>query len=272
MMEGISSFVYGVIQGVTEFLPVSSSGHLALLPHFLGIKDPGVIFDLSMHVGTALAVAAYFYRELVSLIKQLKILLIVAAKERKVAHESAWAFNMVFATVVTVVFIFLFKPLALSFGRQPLSMVVTLSSFGIFMFIADSFKSDTDELFMNRIQWKKSFLIGFFQSLAIFPGVSRSGSTLTISRQLGLGREESTRFSFLLSLPIIFAGFFYKLPVIFEGGVNFDIYSLVVGITVSFIVGLLTIHYFLKFIKKIGLAYFSVYRIILAAVVYYYLV
>ncbi len=272
MMEGISSFLYGVIQGVTEFLPVSSSGHLALLPHFLGIKDPGVVFDLSMHVGTALAVGVYFNRDLKVIFSQVKILITQGLKEKGIPAESAWAFNMIFATVVTVFGIFALKPLALQYGRHPLSMVITLSAFGIFMYMADTFKSDTDDKFMNQVQWKKSFLIGLFQSFAIFPGVSRSGSTLTISRQLGLGREEATRFSFLLSLPIIFAGFFYKLPSIFSGQESFDLYALVVGITVSFIVGLLTIHYFLKFIKKIGLAYFSFYRIFLAFVVFYYLV
>ncbi len=271
-MEGISSFIYGVIQGVTEFLPVSSSGHLALLPHFLGIKDPGVVFDLSMHVGTALAVAVYFNRDLKILGAQLKTLIKTLGKEKRIDSESAWSFNMLLATIVTVIFIFLLKPLAFEYGRNPLTMVFTLSLFGVFMFVADTFVSDSDESFMNKFAWKKSVMIGLFQAFAIFPGVSRSGATLTISRQMGLGREEATRFSFLLSLPIIFAGFFYKLPVIFSGKENFDLYAMVVGISVSFVVGLLTIHYFLKFIKKIGLGVFSIYRVLLAIVVYKYLV
>ena len=270
-MEVASSFIYGLIQGVTEFLPVSSSGHLALLPHFLGIKDPGVVFDLSMHVGTALAVATYFNKDLVALSGQLKILLTTFFREKKIARESAWAFNMLVATFVSVISIFILKPLAFAYGRNPLSMVITLSSFGIFMLLADSLIKDTDELKMNTIQWGKSTLIGLFQAFAIFPGVSRSGATLTISRQLGLGREEATRFSFLLSLPIIFAGFFYKLPEIFNGNMSFDLYSLIVGIVISFIIGLLTIHFFLKFIKKIGLGFFAIYRVVLAIIVYKYL-
>jgi len=271
-MEGISSLIYGIIQGVTEFLPVSSSGHLALLPHFLGIHDPGVAFDLAMHVGTALAVAVYFNRQLLLIFAQVKDLSLGLLREKKLPTSSAWSINMIFATFITVVFIFILKPLAEDFGRQPLSMVFTLSLFGIFMFFSDTFKKDSDEKLMEVFQWKKSFFIGLFQAFAIFPGVSRSGSTLTISRQLGLGREEATRFSFLLSLPIIFAGFIYKLPQIFKGNTPFDLYSMIVGIVVSFLVGLLTIHFFLKFIKKIGLAYFSFYRILLAIVVYYYLV
>jgi len=270
-METISSLIYGIVQGVTEFLPVSSSAHLALLPHFLGIDDPGVVFDLSMHVGTALAVAAYFWHDLAILFHQLKGLLLGLLKNRSIAEESAWAFNMIFATCISVLFILLLKPLAFKYGRNPLSMAVNLGLFGIFMLIADRFQPDRDKLYMDEVQWKKSFMIGMFQAFAIFPGVSRSGSTLTISRQLGLGREESTRFSFLLSLPIIFAGFFYKLPVIFKGDVNFEINSLIIGIMVSFFVGLLTIHYFLKFIKKIGLSYFAIYRIFLAGIVFYYL-
>lgn len=271
MMENFSSLIYGIVQGITEFLPVSSSAHLALLPHFLGIEDPGVVFDLSMHVGTALAVAVYFYRDLAILLHQFKSLVTGLLKNHSISKESAWAFNMIFATLISVVFILLLKPLAFKYGRNPLSMVMTLSSFGVFMLIADRFQPDRDELYMDQVQWKKSFMIGMFQAFAIFPGVSRSGATLTISRQLGLGREESTRFSFLLSLPIIFAGFFYKLPMIFKGDVNFEINSLVIGIIVSFFVGLLTIHYFLKFIKKIGLSFFAIYRILMAGIVYYYL-
>ena len=271
-MEGLSSLIYGIIQGITEFLPVSSSGHLALLPHFLGIEDPGVVFDLSMHVGTALAVGVYFAQDIKELIAQSLKLLSKGVASRHIPEDCALAFNMMVATVTSVLFILLLKPWALEYGRNPLSMVITLSLFGVFMFISDTFKKDRDDLFMNKVQWKKSFFIGLFQSFAIFPGVSRSGSTLTISRQMGLGREESTRFSFLLSMPIIFAGFFYKLPLIFKGEVSFDLYSLSIGIIVSFVVGLLTIHYFLKFIKRIGLAYFAFYRVIIAGLVYYYLV
>ena len=244
-MEGISSLIYGIIQGITEFLPVSSSGHLALLPHFLGIEDPGVVFDLSMHVGTALAVIVYFFQDIKKLISQSLALLTRGIATRHIPEDCALAFNMMVATVTSVLFILLLKPLALEYGRSPLSMVITLSLFGVFMFMSDTFKKDHDDLFM---------------------------STLTISRQMGLGREESTRFSFLLSIPIIFAGFFYKLPLIFKGEVSFDLYSLSIGIIVSFVVGLLTIHYFLKFIKRIGLAYFAFYRVILAGLVYYYLV
>ncbi|MBC97815.1 MAG: undecaprenyl-diphosphatase [Halobacteriovoraceae bacterium] len=271
-MEFISAIIYGIIQGLTEFLPVSSSGHLALLPHILEIDDPGVLFDLSMHVGTALSILIYFFKDIKLLFVQSSHLLTDALRGKGIDHKNSWAFNMIISTITTVIFIFILKPLAFQYGRNPFSMVITLSAFGFFMFIADTFKKDTDHLYMNRIQWGKSFWIGLFQALAIFPGVSRSGSTLTVSRQLGLGREEATRFSFLLSLPIIFAGFFYKLPEIFKGDIHFDFVSLFLGIAVSFVVGLLTIHYFLKFIKKIGLLYFSIYRLILALFVYYYLV
>ena len=176
------------------------------------------------------------------------------------------------ATIFSVICILCVKTMALKYGRTPSMMAINLALFGVLMFVADTFKKDTDEKYMDKLDIKRSFFIGAFQAFAIFPGVSRSGSTLTISRLLNLGREEATRFSFLLSLPIIFAGFCYKLPQIFSGQVNFDIFPLLMGMVISFIMGLLTIHYFLKFIKKVGLSLFSFYRIVLALIVYWKLV
>ncbi|MBT5094481.1 MAG: undecaprenyl-diphosphate phosphatase, partial [Halobacteriovoraceae bacterium] len=136
--------------------------------------------------------------------------------------------------------------------------------FGVLMFIADyrGSKGVTNTMY-QKFQWKKSFLIGFFQALAIFPGVSRSGSTLTISRFIGMSREEATRFSFLLSLPVIFGGMIFKGRELFENP-SVDWSAISIGLTVSFLTGLLTIHYFLKFIKKMGLGLFSIYRILFA--------
>lgn len=269
-MDSLSSLAYGIIQGVTEFLPVSSSGHLALLPHFLGIKDPGVIFDLSMHVGTGMAVFVYFYKDIVHLLSSAPGLIKNSFKPQN--SEQSRLMNMTMATIFSVICILCVKTMALKYGRTPSMMAINLALFGVLMFVADTFKKDTDEKYMDKLDIKRSFFIGAFQAFAIFPGVSRSGSTLTISRLLNLGREEATRFSFLLSLPIIFAGFCYKLPQIFSGQVNFDIFPLLMGMVISFIMGLLTIHYFLKFIKKVGLSLFSFYRIVLALIVYWKLV
>ena len=255
--------IYGLIQGLTEFLPVSSSGHLALLPHFLDFKDPGVFFDLAMHLGTALSITLYFYRDILALLKQVLDFI----KNPKEVNKSAHSLNMIIATITTVFFIFLLKGFSEQFGREPKIMAINLALFGIIMLVADKAFKDIETGQMQLLQKKKSFLIGMFQAMAVFPGVSRSGATLTISRVLGLGREEASRFSFLLSLPIIFAGFIYKLPKAM--GENLDISSCLLGIAISFLTGLVTIHFFLKFIKKMGLFAFGIYRIILGSVLFF---
>ncbi|MCR9204998.1 MAG: undecaprenyl-diphosphate phosphatase [Halobacteriovoraceae bacterium] len=261
-MNELAAITYGLIQGLTEFLPVSSSGHLALLPHFLKIEDPGVFFDLSMHVGTALSILLYFQKEVRHLIKQALNVLI---KPKEFSNE-AYVINMILATITTVFWVFLLKGFAENYGRDPKIIVINLVVFGLLMIIADKFFVDNETGMMDKPQFGKASLVGFFQALAIFPGVSRSGSTLTISRFLGLGREEATRFSFLLSLPLIFGGFLYKLPE--ASGENFQLIPCFIGVFVSFITGLVTIHFFLKFIKRIGLLSFGIYRFILAGVIF----
>ncbi|MCF8060089.1 MAG: undecaprenyl-diphosphate phosphatase [Bacteriovoracaceae bacterium] len=264
-MSELSAVIYGILQGLTEFLPVSSSGHLALLPHILNIKDPGVIFDLSMHVGTAFSIILYFYRDIRTLINDL-----LAFIFKKNKPKSFVSINMVLATMVTFILVLLLKDFSKMYGRNPMMIALNLALFGFFMFFADAFCRDEEKGQMEDFQWWRSTLIGTFQALAIFPGVSRSGGTLTISRFIGLGREEATRFSFLLSLPIIMAGFFYKLPVLISGGESFSLSTCLIGIIISFGTGLFTIHYFLKFIKKMGLWLFSLYRLILALLIFIY--
>lgn len=259
-MDLLFSIIYGIIQGLTEFLPVSSSGHLALLPKFFDFKDPGVVFDLSMHLGTAFAVIVYFRKDLISLIESIV----------KGGSDRGFANNLLFATGISFVAVLLLKGLAAQYGRSTNFIAINLIVFGAFMFFTDRLK-DTDQNVMKELNYKTSFLVGLFQAIAIFPGVSRSGITISVARMLGVGREEASRFSFLLSLPIIIGGFVFKIPEFYRDlgeGVSFDLVTCLVGIIVSFITGLITIHYFLKFIKEIGLSYFFYYRIILALIIF----
>ncbi len=267
-MDYISTILYGAIQGFTEFLPVSSSGHLALLPYVLKIKDPGVAFDLAMHVGTALAVMLYFYKELLKMTREL----IVIIKKRRV--ETPFGFyviNMIFSTIITVILAFIIKDFAATIGRSKNFIAFNLLFFGLLMWIADRRAGEgRDDLMSSKLSWSKAALIGFFQAMAIFPGVSRSGATLTIARFLKFSREEASRYSFLLSLPIILGGFIHKLPELAaNGAISFADCAL--GVVVSFIVGLVTIHFFLKLIKRVGLGIFSLYRVILAIVIFFFL-
>jgi undecaprenyl-diphosphatase len=263
------SVIYGMIQGLSEFLPVSSSGHLALLPHLMKIQDPGVVFDLMMHFGTALAVILYFRSDLIGYAKTLSLNLV----QLKTGNENEWFIrNFSFSTIVSVIFIVLFMPVA-KLARDPWFIIINLSFFGVLLWIADLVnqkRSNHLDRPMNfQMQWLIAGMIGASQALAIFPGVSRSGITLTVALLFGMKRKEAGAYSFLLSLPIILAGILKELPHLKDSPNHPDTIILLTGVVTSFFVGWLTIHFFMRLISKIQLVYFSIYRVLLAVVVYF---
>lgn len=263
MSETLIAVIYGIVQGITEFLPVSSSGHLALIPYFLGSKDPGVFFDLAMHIGTALAVIVSFRHKIVVLLKQ--------SLHLTNDSKSHFARNFYFASFITILFVFMIKGYAESFGRSPNLIAFNLVFFGAIMWGCDFFGNKEIDL-LKKTDLLRAGLIGLSQSLAIFPGVSRSGITLSSSRILGLSREAAASFSFLLSLPIIIGGFCYKLFGLFKNNalLEIDWTSLAVGVSVSFIIGLLTIKFFMALLSRVGLGIYFWYRLILAAIILYF--
>ncbi len=244
-MDLISGLIYGITQGLTEFLPISSSGHLAILPFVLKIKDPGVLFDLSMHAGTALSVIVYFKNRIKTLLR---------------TPKNPLVYNLTVATISTFILAFLIEGVASHYGRNPFLIAFNLFFFGILMWMADAISKPSHQTF----SLKGAIIIGLSQALAIFPGVSRSGITLTAARSMGISRTEATQFSFLLSLPVVIAGLFFKLPDFFESSLNFDPWICLFGVITSFSVGLFAIHFFFHSIKKWGLAPFAIYRISLA--------
>jgi undecaprenyl-diphosphatase len=260
--------VYGTIQGLSEFLPVSSSGHLALLPHLMKLNDPGVVFDLMMHLGTAIAVSIYFRKRLLQFLKALK----PSSLNFSQGHADVWfARNFIISTVVSVFFILLLMPLA-KLARDPWVIVLNLSVFGVILWGADVINRKSNDLveapFSQRMQWRLAILIGAAQAIAIFPGVSRSGITLSVALLLGMRRKDAGEYSFLLSLPIIFAGILKEIPDLLKNQESTDFAVLLTGIMTSFIVGWFTIHFFMKLIGQMKLGYFTMYRLILAIVVY----
>ncbi len=264
-MNELIAVAYGVIQGVTEFIPVSSSGHLALLPKFFSFNDPGVFFDLMMHVGTALAVCLYFKEDIKNLVSNYFNVVV------KRSRLDDFSYNFLVTTIISVGFILILKPVSESFGRSPWLIAINLSLFGFILFISDFNKGSRSDLLEKR-SLKKSALLGLSQAMAIFPGVSRSGATMTMSRLLGEGREAAGRFSFLLSLPIIFAGALLKtIEVLKTPNIDVNLNATIIGVVVSFFVGLVTIHFFLIFIKKMGLKIFFLYRLILSVLILFYL-
>lgn len=258
------AFIYGLIQGVSEFLPISSSGHLALIPYFMKLEDPGVLFDLMMHLGTAFAVILYFRKEVGELFMQAKYFIF---KEQ--GRDTSFLQNFAISTFFSVIFILILKNYAFEFGRLPLIIGINFVVFGLLMYLSDRRVGlDIDMTKSKRFNF--AILIGIAQSLAVFPGVSRSGITLTVARSLQVNRYQASRYSFLLSLPIIIGSIVFKLPTLFSGENSFDaVVFLIAGIVFSFIFGIITIHFFLKLIAKIGLIYFAVYRVIVGGILIY---
>jgi undecaprenyl-diphosphatase len=262
-MNSIEAIIYGVIQGLSEFLPVSSSGHLALLPYVMQIKDPGVVFDLMMHLGTAIAVITYFRHDILKYAKTITPSLI----DLKQGTPSQWFVrNFLFTTFVSVLLIVALIPIS-KLARDPNIIVFNLVVFGAVLWIADVYNRRKTQLLdspmESKMQWKMAAMIGAAQALAIFPGVSRSGITLSVALILGMRRKEAGAYSFLMSLPIILAGILKEVPELMHAG-NERLVILFWGVTSSFIVGWLTIHFFMKLIGSIKLGYFSVYRWVLA--------
>lgn len=267
------ALIYGIIQGLTEFLPVSSSAHLALLPHFLNIKDPGVTFDLIMHLGTALSVVVYFRKKLYASLK----VFIPACKiwqKNSDSHVQLVRY-LIFSTVFSFSIIMLIRPFSEKWGRSPSLIAINLAVFGLFLFISDKYSKTRGEILMtNEGELKTSLLIGLSQAFAIFPGVSRSGATITVARYLGLSKKEASEYSFLLSLPVILGGIVFKGREFLsnsETGQEQYIISIIIGVVVSFVVGMLAIHFFIKIITKFGLLSFFLYRAGLAILVMVFL-
>ena len=219
-----------------------------------------------MHLGTALAVMTYFRKDLIQYTRVLGPSLV----DLKKGTESQWFVrNFILATFVSIFCIVLLLPIS-KLARDPLIIVFNLSFFGLLLWFADEknrkAKINSDSHFESNMNWKAAILIGAAQSIAIFPGVSRSGITLTAALILGLGRKEAGKFSFLMSLPIILAGIFKEIPDLVNASSE-KLQILLIGVGTSFIVGWLTIHFFMKLIARIHLWIFTVYRIIIAALI-----
>lgn len=264
-MTVLDAIIYGLLQGLTEFLPISSSGHLALLPLALKINDPGVAFDLAMHGGTAAAVIVYFWRDIKALLIESFLIL-----SKKPTPHRPFLWNMLISTVVTGVIAVLIKDFAIEYGRNPFFIGINLIIFGFVLYGADLLNADASLSMKTQFHWKKAFSIGLFQCLALFPGVSRSGITLTLGRFHHLDRDAAARYSFLLSLPLILGGIILEVPDALVAEESFELSSLVVGAVTAFLVGVATIHFFLKLLEKVGLLSFAIYRLILGILVLFY--
>jgi undecaprenyl-diphosphatase len=246
----------GIVQGATEFLPVSSSGHLVLVPWVLGWQPPGVAFDAILHLGTLLAVVGVFWRELRGLLKSLAL----SIKERSLsgAPERKVAWLLVLATLPAVVVGFLFEDLFATLFARPAWVGALLLFTG--SFLAASERWSRRALESNELSWLDAAIIGIAQAAAIAPGISRSGATISAGLWRGLRREASARFSFLLSVPIIAgAGLFEAKALLDAPDAGMSLLVLLGGFLAAAISGFVSIAFLLSYLRTRRLYPFAVY-------------
>ena len=261
-MDPIQAIILAIVQGLSEFLPISSSGHLILVPHFLGWADQGLAFDVAVHVGTLFAVVAYFRVQLFAMARAW----FASCAGGGMTPDARLAWCVIVGTIPVGIVGLLFNDLIEKMLRNPLFVAGTLTVFGLLMWIADLRGAQRRDEY--SVGWRDAILIGCAQALALMPGTSRSGVTMTMGRSLGMTRDAAARFSFLLAVPgIAMAGGYELLELLGEpdGSVDWSMMSL--GLVVSAITGYLCIHWLLKVINRIGLAPFALYRFALAALI-----
>ena len=259
-MTVFQAIVLGLVQGLAEFLPISSSAHLALTPYFLGWKDPGLSFDVALHIGTLLALTWYFRTDWLALIASswqiVRTRKVETPNERRVLY-------LIVATIPGAIAGLLVDDLAETTFRSPQLIACTLIVMGIILWAADRFASR--ERVEADIGLRDAVLIGCAQMFALIPGVSRSGSTITAGRALGLDRIAAARFSFLMSMPITTAAAVLKTPdALREQGFSAP---LVAGILAAAFSSWLAITVLLRFVSRNSFGVFAVYRVILGLVV-----
>tara|TARA_B100001248_G_scaffold262272_1_gene257143 strand:+ start:696 stop:1451 length:756 start_codon:yes stop_codon:yes gene_type:complete len=243
----IEIFILSIIQGVAEFLPISSSSHLILISDFLSFENQKLSIDVSLHIGSFIAVIFYFYKDIANFYSNRFLF-----------------FNVLIASIpVMITGFFLVETNLIEKMRNIETIAWTTIIFGILLYLSDKFKLEKS---VNKLNLNSAVFIGIFQIFSLIPGVSRSGIAITAARLLKFKRVDAAKISFLLSIPILGAvSIFGVKNIIFSQSYIFTKTNLL-AILLAFIFSYITIKYFLKFIKRFNLSFFVIYRIILGSI------
>ena len=253
----------GLLQGATEFLPISSSAHLALVEFFLDIEEGGLAFDVALHLGTLLGVIIYFRRDFSLMFTAL---VKFGAIDQEARYQRLLALYICLGTVPAVVAGYLLKDAAETIFRAPILICGTLAGAGLLLLLAD--KLGKHQRSMKTLGFADALVIGLFQAFAIMPGVSRSGITMTAGLMRGLNRMAAARFSFLLSAPIILGAGIYNLPAIIRQGSEQGKQGFyLAGFIAAAVSGYFVIAFLLRFVQSHSFAVFAYYRFVLAGLV-----
>ena len=245
----IEILVLSLIQGITEFIPISSSSHLIIMSDYLEFNEANLTIDVSLHIGSFVAVVTYFRKDLIDYIKNRKLF-----------------FKIIVSSIPIMIVGYLLVKLEIIYQLRNLEIIGwTTIIFGIFLFISDRF--DIEKSIEKDFSFKSAIIIGLFQVLSLVPGVSRSGITISSSRLLNFSRYDSAKISFLLSIPTLAAVSFFGLKEIVDvGKLDFSFFN-ILSIFLSFIFSYITIKYFFKYIKKFSLNLFVIYRLVLGGII-----
>lgn len=254
-MDLLQSVFIGAVQGVTEFLPISSSAHLVLIPYFFNWHYNGLIFDVALHFGTVLAIVAFFWRDWLSIFKS------AFGRKNETQYPKSLLWQVIIATIPAGIAGYLLQNYVERYLHSPLLIALNLAIFGIVLWLVDRLAKTTEK--ESQISFSKSFLVGVAQCLALVPGVSRSGITIVASRLIGLPRAKAARFSFLLGTPAMLGAFLLEARKFDASEMNL---AFVLSVIVSAIAGFIAIKYLLRYLEKGNFAIFAWYRFLIAAI------
>ncbi len=260
-MDLIQLIILSLIQGITEFLPVSSSAHLILLPLLTEWQDQGLAIDVAAHLGSLFAVVLYFRKD-ISRILFAGINSIIKKEFSEPDSKLFW--YLAIASIPVLVSGFLLRDIISTYLRDPLIIAAASIGFGLLLWYADATGKRIRQI--NSIDMRDAIMIGLAQALALVPGTSRSGITMTAALMLGLDRKSAARFSFLMAVPIILAAGGYESLKLIQMDVVVDINNFFITAFLSALSALVSIHFFLKFLDKIGMLPFVIYRVALGII------
>ncbi len=262
-MEVLQAIVLAIVQGLTEFLPISSSGHLILIPRFLGWQDQGLAFDVAVHVGTLLAVIAYFRDE----IRGIVAAFLRSLSSGSVEGDARLGWAVLLGTIPVGLTGWLLVGYIETILRSPVLIGLTTSGFGLLLWLADRYGTrHRDE---HHLSWRDVAVVGLAQALALIPGTSRSGITMTAGLMMGLSREGAARFSFLLAIPVIILAGGSETVQWLNDPDSTPWHILMIGVLVAGLCAFFCIDIFLKLVKRVGMLPFAIYRLLLGVMIIY---
>jgi undecaprenyl-diphosphatase len=261
-MEPLQAIVLAIIQGITEFLPISSSAHLILVPELLGWPDQGLAFDVAVHVGTLIAVVAFLRNEILQIVPAW----FAGWRGMQWGTSGKLGWLLILATIPVGLVGLLAGDFVEAHLRSVAVIAASTLAFGLLLGWADR-QGEQNITPMESLTWKQTLFVGAAQTLALIPGTSRSGITMTALLGLGYSREASARFSFLMAVPAIALPGLLKGAELAADSATSDWSNLLIGVAASAVMAFLCMHVFMRLIQKVGMAPFVIYRIVLAIVI-----